>query len=51
MDAHLFMPVEDERDQIKGFQRSTRAQPLVVEDEDGGQVLILFTSRGAQRNL
>lgn len=44
MDAQVFMPVEDEANQIKGFQRSTRAQPLVLEDETGTQVLVLFTS-------
>lgn len=44
MDAQVFMPVEDEANQIKGFQRSTRAQPLVVEDETGTRVLVLFTS-------
>lgn len=44
MDAQVFMPVEDEANQIKGFQRSTHAQPLVVKDETGTQVLVLFTS-------
>lgn len=44
MDAQVFMPVEDEANQIKGFQRSTRARPLVLEDEIGTQVLVLFTS-------
>ncbi|BBP04058.1 hypothetical protein TPL01_15630 [Sulfuriferula plumbiphila] len=44
MDAQVFMPVEDEANQIKGFQRSTRAQPLVLEDETGTRVLVLFTS-------
>jgi len=44
MDAQVFMPVEDEANQIKGFQRSTRARPLVLEDETGTQVLVLFTS-------
>ena len=44
MDAQIFMPVADEPDRIKGFQRSTRAQPLVLQDDEGGQVLILFTS-------
>ena len=44
MDAQIFMPVEDETNEIKGFQRSTRAQPLVLEDESGTQVLVLFTS-------
>ncbi|MHB1244986.1 MAG: SseB family protein [Sulfuriferula sp.] len=44
MDAQIFMPVEDEANEIKGFQRSTRAQPLVLEDETGTKVLVLFTS-------
>ncbi len=44
LDAQVFMPVEDEAEQIKGFQRSTRAQPLVLKDEAGTQVLVLFTS-------
>lgn len=44
MDAQVFMPVSDETDQIKGFQRSTRAKPLVIENEEGVPVLVLFTS-------
>ncbi len=40
----VFMPVKDEKDAIQGFQRSTQAQPLVVADEDGERVLVLFTS-------
>jgi hypothetical protein len=40
----VFMPVKDEKHTIAGFQRSTKAQPLVIEDEDGTQVLVLFTS-------
>lgn len=44
MDAQIFMPVEDETNEIKGFQRSMRAQPLVIEDETGTKVLVLFTS-------
>ncbi len=44
MDAQVFLPVQDEPDQIKGFQRSSRARPLVLQGEDGIQVLVLFTS-------
>lgn len=44
MDTQVFMPVEDEASQIRGFQRSTRARPLVLEDDAGTQVLVLFTS-------
>ena len=44
LDHQLFMPVEDEASEIQGFQRSTKANPLTLEAEDGSQVLILFTS-------
>jgi hypothetical protein len=43
-DQQLFMPVRDEKNTIQGFQRSTQAEPLVVEDADGARVLVLFTS-------
>lgn len=44
LNEQLFMPVRDEKDAIAGFQRSTHAEPLVIEDEDGERVLVLFTS-------
>jgi hypothetical protein len=44
LDSQIFMPVEDEPNQIQGFQRSTTANPLTVENEDGVRVLVLFTS-------
>ncbi|MEQ1592503.1 MAG: SseB family protein [Thiobacillaceae bacterium] len=44
LDQQVFMPVLDEKDAIAGFQRSTQAQPLIVTDEDGERVLVLFTS-------
>ena len=44
LDEQVFMPVHDEKNTIKGFQRSTQAQPLIVADEDGTRVLLLFTS-------
>ena len=28
----LFMPVRDEKNPIQGFQRSTQAEPLIIED-------------------
>lgn len=40
----IFMPVKDEKHGIAGFQTSTRAQPLVIEDDEGTQILVLFTS-------
>jgi hypothetical protein len=44
IDQQLFMPVRDEKNPIQGFQRSTQADPLIIEDEDGERVLALFTS-------
>lgn len=44
LDQQLFMPVQDEAGDIQGFQRSTRANPLTVEAEDGTRVLVRFTS-------
>ena len=44
LDQQLFMPVQDEASEIQGLQRSTRANPLTVQAEDGSRVLVLFTS-------
>lgn len=41
--AQVFMPVRDDT-APGGIQRSTRAQPLVVQDPSGIPVLVLFTS-------
>lgn len=41
--ATVFMPVKDDS-AVGGIQRTTKAQPLVVEDESGAQALVLFTS-------
>lgn len=43
MAAQVFMPVKDDAS-ATGIQRSTRAQPLVVQDDAGAQALVLFTS-------
>lgn len=51
LDAQVFMPIQDEASAIKGFQRTTKAQPLLVEDENGTQVLILFTSPGRAKEF
>lgn len=40
----VFMPVRDEKNPIQGFQRSTQAEPLIIEDDDGERVLVVFTS-------
>jgi hypothetical protein len=44
LDQQIFMPVRDEKTAIQGFQRSTQAEPLIIEDEAGTRVLVVFTS-------
>lgn len=44
MASQVFMPVRDDGAGIANFQRSDKAVPLTLDSEDGGQVLILFTS-------
>ena len=44
VDLPVFMPVRDEKNPIQGFQRTTQAEPLIIEVEDGERVLVLFTS-------
>jgi hypothetical protein len=43
MAQQVFMPVKDEKHKIAGFQTSTKAEPLVVDDDDGNRVLVLFS--------
>ncbi len=43
MDMQIFMPVRDEKHQIAGFQLSTKAEPLVLEDDEGNRALIMFS--------
>lgn len=41
----IFIPVKDDKDHgIAGFQSTTKATPLVVEDDTGQKILVLFTS-------
>lgn len=45
MAGQVFMPVQDDAESgIKGFQRTTRATPLVVQDDSGAGTLVVFTS-------
>ena len=44
LDAQVFLPVKDDKYAIAGFQSSTRAEPLLIEDEEGRRVLPLFSS-------
>jgi len=44
LDEQIFMPVEDEKNEIEGFQSSAKANPLTLETEEGHTVLVLFSS-------
>jgi hypothetical protein len=44
LNQQVFMPIRDEKHQIAGFQLSTKADPLVIEDEEGNRVFIAFSS-------
>ena len=37
------MPVKDEKHRIAGFQSSTQAEPLLVEDATGHRILVVFS--------
>lgn len=43
LDGQVFMPILDKH-AIKGFQDSTQAVPLTLQDEDGREVLVLFST-------
>ncbi len=47
----IFIPIKDEKHQIAGFQLSTKAQPLVIEDDEGNRVLIAFTAPERARDF
>jgi len=44
LDTQVFMPVKDEKHRIAGFQASTQAAPLLVGDDDGNRILVLFSA-------
>ncbi len=43
LQSELFMPVYDNQ-KIAGFQNSKQANPLILQDENNQDILILFTS-------
>jgi hypothetical protein len=51
MVEQVFIPVRDEPDSgIKGFQRTTKATPLIIEDE-GTKILVMFTNPERARDF
>jgi hypothetical protein len=52
MAQQIFIPVRDDKDSgIKGFQLTTKATPLVIEDDEGMRILVLFTSPERARDF
>jgi hypothetical protein len=49
--VQVFMPVKDEKHAIAGFQASTKAEPLVVEDGGGNSILVLFSAPDRARDF
>ena len=44
LEMQVFVPVKDEKRRIAGFQQSLNAEPLVVEDEEGNRILVMFSA-------
>ena len=51
IDAQLFIPIKDEKHGIAGFQASTQAELLLVEDDAGNRILVLFSSPDRARDF
>lgn len=51
LDRQVFIPVKDDKHRIAGFQASTRAEPLVVEDEEDNRILVLFSAPDRARDF
>jgi hypothetical protein len=51
LNAQVYMPIQDETDALKGFPRATKTQSLIVENEEGMQALVLFTSPGRAKEF
>ena len=49
--AQVFIPVKDEKHAIAGFLASTRAEPLLIEDDAGNSILVLLSSPDRARGF
>ena len=48
----IFIPIKDDKDSgIQGFQLTTKATPPVIQDDDGLNTLVLFTSPDRARDF
>ena len=46
--AQVFLPVQDDQAAVAGRQRSTRAQPLMIQDEEGTPILFTVPERAKE---
>ena len=52
MTQQIFIPIKDDKESgIQGFQLTTKATPLVIQDEAGQTILVLFTSPDRAKNF
>ena len=52
LEQQVFIPIKDDKDSgIKGLQLTTKATPLVIQDEAGSNILVLFTSPERARDF
>lgn len=51
LDAQVFIPIRDDKHGIAGFQASTQAELLLVEDDAGNRILVLFSSPDRARDF
>lgn len=53
MAEQIFIPVKDDKDSgIKGFQLTTKATPLIIEDDETNtRILVIFTSPDRARDF
>lgn len=52
LEQQIFIPIKDDRDSgIPGFQLTNKATPLVIQDEAGSNILVLFTSPERARDF
>jgi hypothetical protein len=53
MAEQIFIPIRDDKDSgIKGLQLTTKATPLVIDDDESGiRILVIFTSPDRARDF
>lgn len=44
LSAQVFLPIKDETATVAGFQKSTKAKPLIIDDDAGFKIMPVFSS-------